>query len=180
MSSPDDSKLIEGAIKGLMRELDPHSEYLDMQTFRTIEEDARGVFGGLGVQGTMENGFIKVVAPVANSHAVKAGLRTGDLIVRIDGTPVRGLTIKQAIERMRGPVNSKIRLTIRRKDQPEPMEVAVVRDLLRVQTVFSQAIGEDVGYIFGSLRIGSGGSFLISVTIPVAYWSRRSWSQVLS
>ena len=147
VTSPDDSKLIEGAIKGLMRELDPHSEYLDMQTFRTIEEDARGVFGGLGVQGTMENGFLKVVAPVANSHAVKAGLRPGDLIVRIDGTPVRGLTIKQAIERMRGPVNSKIRLTIRRKDQPEPTEVSVVRDLMRVQTVFSQAIGEDVGYI---------------------------------
>jgi carboxyl-terminal processing protease len=96
VTSPDDSKLIEGAIKGLMRELDPHSEYLDPQTFRTIQEDARGVFGGLGLQATMENGIIKVVAPLANSHAAKAGIRPGDLIVRLDGTPVRGLTIKQA------------------------------------------------------------------------------------
>jgi carboxyl-terminal processing protease len=147
VTSPDDSKLIEGAIKGLMRGLDPHSEYLDAQTFRTIQEEAAGVFGGLGVRVTMEHGLVKVVAPVANSHAAKAGIRPGDLIVRLDGMPVRGLTINQAIERMRGPVNSKIRLTIRRKDQPEPTEVSVVRDLIRVQTVFSQALGEDVGYI---------------------------------
>jgi carboxyl-terminal processing protease len=147
VDSPDDAKLIDGAIQGLMRELDPHSEYLDAQTFRTMQEDALGVYGGLGVQATMENGFIKVIAPVANSHAAKAGLRAGDLIVRLDGTPVRGLTIKQAIERMRGPVDSTIRLTIRRKDQPGPTEVLVVRDLIRVQTVFSQPIGGDVGYI---------------------------------
>ena len=147
VTSPDDSKLIEGAIKGLIRELDPHSEYLDAQTFRTIQEEALGEFGGLGLQVTMENGLVKVVAPVANSHAAKAGLRPGDLIDRLDGTPVRGLTINQAIERMRGPVDSTIRLTIRRKDQPEPTEVSVVRDLIRVQTVFSQTIGGDVGYI---------------------------------
>jgi carboxyl-terminal processing protease len=152
--SPDDSKLIEGAIKGLMRELDPHSEYLDVQTFRTAQEEALGVFGGLGLQVTMENGLVKVVAPVANSHAAKAGLRPGDLIVRLDGTPVRGLTINQAIERMRGPVDSTIRLTIRREDQPEPTEVSVVRDLIRVQTVFSQTIGGDVGYIRISLVSG--------------------------
>jgi carboxyl-terminal processing protease len=146
-TSPDDSKLIEGAIKGLMRGLDPHSEYLDAQTFRTIQEEALGAFGGLGLQVTMENGLVKVVTPVANSHAAKAGLRSGDLIVRLDGTPVRGLTINQAIERMRGPVDSTIRLTIQRKDRPEPTDVSVVRDLIRVQTVFSQTIGGDVGYI---------------------------------
>jgi carboxyl-terminal processing protease len=147
VTSPDDSKLIEGAIKGLMRGLDPHSEYLDAQTFRTIQEEALGTFGGLGLQVTMENGLVKVVAPVANSHAAKVGLRSGDLIVRLDGTPVRGLTINQAVERMRGPVDSTIRLTIQRKDQPEPTDVSVVRDLIRVQTVFSQTIGGDVGYI---------------------------------
>ena len=147
VTSPDDSKLIEGAIKGLMRGLDPHSEYLDAQTFRTIQEEAQGAFGGLGLQVTMENGLVKVVAPVANSHAAKAGLRSGDLIVRLDGVPVRGLTINQAIERIRGPVDSTIRLTIQRKDQPEPTDVSVVRDLIRVQTVFSRTIGGDVGYI---------------------------------
>jgi carboxyl-terminal processing protease len=147
VTSPDDSKLIEEAIKGLMRGLDPHSEYLDARTFRTIQEEALGEFGGLGLQVTMENGLVKVVAPVANSHAAKAGLRSGDLIVRLDGTPVRGLTINQAVERMRGPVDSTIRLTIQRKDPPEPTDVSVVRDLIRVQTVFSQTIGGDVGYI---------------------------------
>jgi carboxyl-terminal processing protease len=147
VTSPDDSKLIEGAIKGLMRELDPHSEYLDAQTYRTIQEEAHGVFGGLGLQVAMENGLVKIVSTVANSHAAKTGLRPGDLIVGLDGTPVRGLTINQAIERMRGPVDSAIRLTLRRKDRPEPTEVSVVRDLIRVQTVFSQAIGGDVGYI---------------------------------
>src|ERR1700722_20046522 len=117
VTSPEDSKLIEGAIKGLMRGLDPHSEYLDERTFRTIQEEASGVFGGLGLQVTAENGVVKVVAPVANSHAAKAGLRSGVLIVRLNGAPVRGLTINQVIERMRGPVDSTIRLTIRRKGQ---------------------------------------------------------------
>jgi carboxyl-terminal processing protease len=147
VTAPDDSKLIEGAIKGLVRELDPHSEYLDAQTFRTVQEEALGTFGGLGLQVKMENGLVKVVAPVANSHAAKAGLRPGDLIVRLDGTPVGGLTINQAIERMRGPVGSTIQLTIRRKDQKELTEMSVVRDLIRVQTIFSQIIDGDVGYI---------------------------------
>jgi carboxyl-terminal processing protease len=145
VDSPDEAKLIGGAIQGLMRELDPHSEYLDAQTFRTMQEDALGVFGGLGLRAAMENGLIKVVAPVANSHAAKVGLKPGDLIVRLDGTPVLGLNIKQAIERMRGPVDSPIRLTIQRNDRSGPTEISVVRDLIRVQTVFSQAIGGDVG-----------------------------------
>ena len=144
---PDDSKLIKGAIMGLMRSLDPHSEYLDAQSFRSTQEEARGMFGGLGLQVTTENGLVKVVTSVANSHAAKAGLKPGDLIVRIDGTPIRGLTINQAIERMRGPVDSVIRLTVTRKGQPAPTEVWVVRDLIRVKTVFSRAIDGDVGYI---------------------------------
>jgi carboxyl-terminal processing protease len=147
VTSPDDLKLIAGAIKGLLQGLDPHSEYLDAQSFRTIQEEALGVFGGLGLQVTMENGFVKVVTPVAKSHAARAGLKPGDLIVRLDGTPVRGLTINQAIERMRGPADSLIRLTIRRKDQTEPTEVSVVRDLIRVHTVFPQIVEGDVGYI---------------------------------
>jgi carboxyl-terminal processing protease len=147
VSSPDDSKLIEGAIKGLVRELDPHSEYLDAQTFRTMQEEALGTFGGLGLQVKMENGLVKVVAPIAKSHAAEAGLRPDDLIARLDGAPVRGLTINQAIERMRGPVGSTIRLTIRREDQKELTEMSVVRDLIRVQTIFSQIIDGDVGYI---------------------------------
>jgi carboxyl-terminal processing protease len=147
VTSPDDSRLIEGAIKGLMRGLDPHSEYLDAQTYRTMQEEAHGVFGGLGLQVAMENGLVKIVSTVANSHAGKAGLKPEDLIVGLDGMPVRGLTINQAIERMRGPVGTTIQLTLRRKDRPEPIEVTVVRDLIRVQTVFPQSIGGEVGYI---------------------------------
>jgi carboxyl-terminal processing protease len=147
VTSPDDTRLIEGAIKGLMRGLDPHSEYLDAQTYRTMQEEAHGVFGGLGLQVAMENGLVKIVSTVANSHAGKAGLKPEDLIVGLDGMPVRGLTINQAIERMRGPVGTTIRLTLRRKDRPEPIEVTVVRDLIRVQTVFPQSIGGEVGYI---------------------------------
>jgi carboxyl-terminal processing protease len=144
---PDDSKLIKGAIAGLMRTLDPHSEYLDAQSFRAIQEEAVGVFGGLGFKVSMENDLIKVGTLVANSHAASAGIRPGDLIVRLDGVAVRGLTINQAIERMRGPVGSAIRLIISRKGQPEPMEVSVIRDRIRVQTVSARAIGGDVGYI---------------------------------
>jgi carboxyl-terminal processing protease len=147
VTTPDDSKLIEGAIKGLLQGLDPHSEYLDAQSYRTAQEEALGMFGGLGLQVAAENGLVKVVNTVANSHAAKAGLKPGDLIIRLDGKPVRGLTINQAIERMRGPVDSTIRLTITRRDQHEPIEVLVVRDLIRVQTVSAQAVGGDVGYI---------------------------------
>jgi carboxyl-terminal processing protease len=144
---PDDSKLIEGAIRGLMWELDPHSEYLDAQSFRTVQEEARGVFGGLGLQLAIENSLIKVVASIPDSHAAKAGLRPGDLILRIDGVSVRDRTVNQSIERMRGPVDSKVRLTIYRKGQQEATDVLVIRDLIRVQTVFSRTIDEDIGYI---------------------------------
>jgi carboxyl-terminal processing protease len=156
---PDDSKLIEGAIKGLIVGLDPHSEYLDAQTYRTVQEEARGVFGGLGLQVAMENSLIKVVASIPNSHAAKAGLRPGDLIIRIDGVSVRDLTVNQSIERMRGPVDSKVRLAIYRKGQLGATDVLVARDLIRVQTVFSRTIGEDVGYIriakFNDLTAGN-------------------------
>jgi carboxyl-terminal processing protease len=147
VSLPDDSKLIEGAIKGLMWGLDPHSEYLDAQTYRTVQEEARGAFGGLGLQVMMENGLIKVVASIPNSHAAKAGLRPGDLIVRIDGVSVRDLTVNQSIERMRGPIDSKVRLAVYRKGQVGATDVRVARDLIRVQTVFSRTMGGDVGYI---------------------------------
>jgi carboxyl-terminal processing protease len=147
VTAPDDSKLIEGAIKGMLQGLDPHSEYLDAQSYRTVQEEAVGIFGSLGLQVAGENGLVKVVNTVANSHAAKAGLKPGDLITRLDGKPVRGLTLNQAVERMRGPVDSTIRLTITRRDQREPIEVLVARDLIRVQTVSTQAIGGDVGYI---------------------------------
>jgi carboxyl-terminal processing protease len=147
VTPPDGPKLIEGAINGLVQGLDPHSEYLDAQSFRTTQEEARGFFGGLGVQVSMEDGLLTVVAPIPNSHAAKAGLKAGDVITRIDDMQVRGLTINQSIERLRGPVDSALRLTIMRKGQPNPRQLRVVRDLIRVHTVSSRAIGSDVGYI---------------------------------
>jgi carboxyl-terminal processing protease len=140
-------KLMEGAINGLLQTLDPHSAYLDAEAYQTIKEEASGVFGGVALQITTEDGLVKIASIVAKSHAAKAGLRPGDLIVRVDGLPVSVQTINKAIQRMRGPVDSTVRLTIRRNNQPELIEVMVVRDLIRVQTVSSRAIGGDVGYI---------------------------------
>jgi carboxyl-terminal processing protease len=147
VTPPDGPKLIEAAIKGLLQGLDPHSEYLDAQDFRTTQEEARGSFGGLGVQVSMEDGLLTVVAAIPNSHAAKAGLKAGDVITRIGDTQVRGLTINQTVERLRGPIDSALWLTIIRKGQPNPRQLRVVRDLIRVHTVSSRAIGNDVGYI---------------------------------
>jgi carboxyl-terminal processing protease len=147
VTPPDEAKLVEGAIKGLVRAIDPHSEYLDAQSFRTAQEEALGVFGGLGLKVSVENGLLKVASLVPNSHAAKAGLKLGDLIIRIDGIPVQSLTVNRAVERTRGPVDSTIPLTIARKGRAAPLEMLVGRDLIRVQTVSSHAIDADVGYI---------------------------------
>jgi carboxyl-terminal processing protease len=147
VTSPDEPKLVEAAINGLLQTLDPHSAYLDAETYQTIKEEASGVFGGVALQVTTVDGLVKIAAIVAKSHAAKAGLRPGDVILRVDGLPVSAQTVNQAVIRMRGPVDSTVRLTIRRNNQSELIEVVVVRDLIRVQTVLSRPIGGDVGYI---------------------------------
>ena len=144
---PDDGKLIETAINGMLAGLDPHSSYMDAKSFRDMQVQTRGEFGGLGIEVTMEDGLIKVVAPIDDTPAAKAGVMANDIITRLDDEQVQGLTLNQAVEKMRGPVNTKIKLTITRKGQDKPIEVSITRDIIRVRSVRSQIEGEDIGYI---------------------------------
>jgi carboxyl-terminal processing protease len=146
VEKPDDAKLIESAINGMLAGLDPHSSYMDAKSFRDMQVQTRGEFGGLGIEVTMEEGLIKVVAPIDETPAAKAGILANDIITRLDDEQVQGLTLNQAVEKMRGPVNTKIKLTIVRKGQDKPIEVSITRDVIRVRSVRSR-VEDDIGYI---------------------------------
>src|SRR5262244_2447390 len=147
VEKPDDSKLVESAINGMLAGLDPHSSYMDPKSFKDMQIQTRGEFGGLGIEVTMEDGLVKVVAPIDDTPAHKAGVMAGDIITHLDDEPVQGLTLNQAVEKMRGPVNTKIRLKIMRKGQDKPTEVTIVRDIIRVRSVRSRVESDDVAYI---------------------------------
>ena len=147
VEKPEDSKLIETAINGMLAGLDPHSSYMDAKSFRDMQVQTRGEFGGLGIEVTMEDGLIKVVTPIDETPAAKAGILANDLITKLDDEQVQGLTLNQAVEKMRGPINTKIKLTIMRKGQDKPIEVSVTRDVIRVRSVRSRTEGDDIGYI---------------------------------
>ncbi len=144
---PEDGKLIESAINGMLAGLDPHSSYMDAKSFRDMQVQTRGEFGGLGIEVTMQDGLIKVVTPIDDTPAAKAGVLANDLITKLDDDQVQGLTLNQAVEKMRGPVNTKIKLTILRKGADKPIEVSITRDVIHVQAVRSHVEGDDVGYI---------------------------------
>ena len=147
VEKPDDSKLVEAAINGMLNGLDPHSSYMDPKSFRDMQVQTRGEFGGLGIEVTMEDGLVKVVAPIDDTPAAKAGIRANDLITHLDDEAVQGMTLNQAVEKMRGPVNTKIKLRIMRKGADKPIDVAITRDVIRVRSVRSRIEGNDVGYI---------------------------------
>src|SRR6266705_1276913 len=147
VEKPDDGKLIESAVNGMLNALDPHSSYMDAKSFRDMQVQTRGEFGGLGIEVTMEDGLVKVVAPIDDTPAAKAGVMAGDIITHLDDEPVQGLTLNQAVEKMRGPVNTKIKLTIMRKGQDTPTIVTLTRDVIRVRSVRSHLEGDDVGYV---------------------------------
>jgi carboxyl-terminal processing protease len=147
VEKPDDSKLIEAAINGMLSALDPHSAYLNPKHFRDMQVQTRGEFGGLGIEVTMENGVVKVVSPIEDTPAAKAGLMSGDLITALDKEQIQGLTLQEAVEKMRGPVNSPITLTIVRKGVEDPFDVKVTRDVIHINPVKYNAEGDDVGYI---------------------------------
>ncbi len=140
-----DEKLIESAINGMLTSLDPHSSYLNAKSFRDMQVQTRGEFGGLGIEVTMEGGLVKVVSPIDDTPAYRAGLKPGDLITHLDNEAVQGLSLAEAVERMRGPVNSDLVLTIRRPGR-EPFDVTITRAVIKIQSVRSRAEG-DVGYI---------------------------------
>src|SRR5512147_9930 len=147
VEKPEDAKLIESAINGMLMALDPHSAYLNPKHFRDMQVQTRGEFGGLGLEVTMENGLIKVVSPIEDTPAARAGLMSGDLITALDKEQIQGLTLQEAVEKMRGPVNSPITLTIVRKGVEDPFDVKVTRDVIHINPVKYNAEGDDVGYI---------------------------------
>src|SRR5579862_6258972 len=138
-----DDKLVEGAINGMLTSLDPHSNYLNAKDFTDMKVQTRGEFGGLGIEVSMESGLVKVVSPIDDTPAAHAGLRPGDLITRLDGNPVQGMTLPQAVEKMRGPVNSTIKLTIRREGRA-PFDVTLTRAVIKLHSVRSHLIDNDI------------------------------------
>ena len=146
VEKPDDAKMIEAAINGMLMALDPHSSYLNPKEFRDMQVQTRGEFGGLGIEVTMENGVVKVVSPIEDTPAAKAGIMSGDFITALDKEQIRGLTLQEAVEKMRGPVNGPITLTIVRKGVDDPFDVKMVRDVIHIKPVKSNA-EDDVGYI---------------------------------
>jgi carboxyl-terminal processing protease len=147
VEKPDDGKLVEGAISGMVAALDPHSRYMNEQAWREMQETTHGEFGGLGIEVTMEDGLIKVVSPIDDTPAAKAGILSGDLIAYIDDEAVQGLTLEQAVNRMKGPINTKTRLKIIRRGMDQPVDVALVREVIRVRPVTFHTDGGDIGYI---------------------------------
>lgn len=141
----NDEELVEAALNGMLSSLDPHSSYLNPKNSRDMDINTRGEFGGLGIEVTMENGWVKVVSPIDDTPAYRAGMQPGDFITHLDGEPVSGLSLSEAVDRMRGPANSDIRLTVRRNGT-EPFDVKLTRAVIRIQTVRSNPQG-NIGYI---------------------------------
>ncbi len=142
----EDSELIEAAITGMLRSLDPHSSYMPPKAYRNMREQIKGEFGGLGIEVTMENGVVKVVSPIDDTPAALAGIKAGDYITHLDGTPVMGLTLAEAVKKMRGPIKSEILLTVARKGVEKPFKVTIIRDVIKVQSVRSR-LEDDVVYV---------------------------------
>ena len=143
----EDKKLITEAINGMLAGLDPHSAYLDADAFKELQVGTQGQFGGLGIEVGMEDGFVKVVSPIEDTPAFRAGVKPGDLIIRLDDTPVKGMTLADAVKRMRGKPNTKITLTISRKGEPRPIVVTLTRAVIRVQSVKSKMIEPGYGWV---------------------------------
>ena len=142
----DEKTLIENAINGMLTALDPHSSYMNPKTYKDMQVQTKGEFGGLGIEVTMENGVIKVVSPIDDTPASKAGIQPGDLIFALDGEPVQGLTLQEAVEKMRGKVGTPIKISIRRAGK-DPFDVSLTRETIKVKSVRFRLEGGDIGYI---------------------------------
>ena len=140
-----DKDLIEAAINGMLQSLDPHSSYLNSDSFEEMKVQTKGEFGGLGIEVTMENGLVKVVSPIDETPAQKAGIKSGDYITQIDDEPVMGLTLSEAVDKMRGPINTSIKVTIAREGE-DSFDVEIVRDIIKITSIKTK-IEEDVAYL---------------------------------
>jgi carboxyl-terminal processing protease len=147
VEKPDDSKLLEWAINGMLAGLDPHSSYMDPKSLRDMQIETTGKFGGIGIEVTMEDGLIKVVAAIDDTPAYKAGIMTNDIITHLDDEPVQGLTLGRAVEKMRGPPNTKIKLRIVRQGQDKPIELTIIRQTIVVHSFRARLEGNDVAYL---------------------------------
>jgi carboxyl-terminal processing protease len=146
VEKPDDTQLIENAINGMLSSLDPHSAFLNAKHFQDMQIQTKGEFGGLGIEVTQENGIVKVVSPIEDTPASRAGILSGDFITHLDGESITGLSLNEAVDKMRGPVSTPITLTIVRKGKDDPFTVKIVRDKIRLNPVKSRVEG-DIGYI---------------------------------
>src|SRR5690606_37144762 len=135
VTPPEDDKLVESAINGMLTSLDPHSSYLNPEAAQDMRVQTRGEFGGLGIEVTMENELVRIITPIDDTPAARAGVMAGDLISKIDGEDVRGMTLSDAVDRMRGMVNTPIVLTILRENVATPLEITIVRDIIKVKAV---------------------------------------------
>jgi carboxyl-terminal processing protease len=145
VEKPDDEQLIEAAINGMLNSLDPHSSYMNAKNYKEMQVQTKGEFGGLGIQVSMENGLVKVISPIDDTPAHRAGIEPGDVITHLDGKPVLGLTLSDAVDRMRGPVNTDIKITIRR-GSGKPFDVTLTRAVIKIDGVRSRLEGK-IGYI---------------------------------
>ena len=142
-----DKKLLEGAIRGMLTELDPHSAYLDSEQYNELKVGTTGQFGGLGIEVTMEDGFVKVVAPIDDTPAQKAGMQAGDLIIRLDEKPVKGMTLMDAVKIMRGKPGSEIKLTVVREGEEAPLDFTITRAIIKVKSVRQRTLEKGFGYV---------------------------------
>jgi carboxyl-terminal processing protease len=142
-----DKKLITDAIAGMLNGLDPHSAYLDADAFKELQVGTHGEFGGLGIEVGMEDGVVKVISPIEDTPAYKAGIKSGDFIIKLDDTLIKGMSLNDAVKRMRGKPGSKIVLTIIRKDEPKPIEITLVRSVIKVQSVKSKLLEPGYGFV---------------------------------
>nr|WP_236744372.1 PDZ domain-containing protein [Marinobacter similis] len=142
-----DRQLLESAIKGMLSDLDPHSTYLAPKDYEQLEESTSGEFGGLGIEVGMENGFVKVIAPIDDTPAQKAGVQAGDLIIKLNEKPVKGMSLEEAVKLMRGKPGTTLTLTIMREGQNAPIEIPVERDVIKVTSVKSRMLENGYGYV---------------------------------
>ena len=146
VEAPTDEELIEAAISGMLTSLDPHSSYMNLKNYKEMQVNTRGAFGGLGIQVSMENGVVKVISPIDDTPAYRAGIEAGDYITHLDGEMVQGMTLQDAVEKMRGKVGFDIKLTIRRKGTPDPFDVTVTRAVIKITSIRSRLEGK-IGYV---------------------------------
>lgn len=159
-----DKKLLEDAIRGMLVGLDPHSAYLDIEEYKELREGTSGQFGGLGIEVTMENGFVKVVSPIDDTPAQRAGLKAGDLIVKLDEKPVKGMSLTDAVKIMRGEPGTDITLTVIREGEDAPLTVVITRDIIKVKSVKTRLLEKDYGYVrISSFQSRTGASLIEAV-----------------